>query len=58
LGNREIAGGKQAEEALVRLLEDEHLLEGRDAVDARIGAGIGAEREALVREDADTVAHE
>src|SRR6185503_1007407 len=58
LRDREIAGAEQPEDALALALEDEGLLERRDAVDARIGAGIGDEGEAFVDEEADTVAHE
>ena len=55
---REIAGGEQREEALARLLEDVHLAEGGDAVDAGIGARIRREHHALIEQDADAIGHE
>ena len=40
LGERQIAGGEERKEALARLLQNVHLAESGDAVDAGIGAGI------------------
>src|SRR5688572_1054959 len=57
LGDPEIAGGKQSDHALVRLLEQEHLAEARYVVDARIGAGVRKQDESGLELEANAIRH-
>ena len=57
LADRKVAGGGQRDDALARRLEHVQLAEGRDVVDARIGARVGDHDEAIAHEDADTIRH-
>ncbi len=57
LADGEIAGGQQHHHAVAFALEDGHLAEGGDGVDARVGAGIRQEDQASVQAHGDAVSH-
>src|SRR5262249_1166680 len=57
LADGEIAGGSNRHDALAGLGKDVELAEGRDVVDARIGARIGEHDEAVANENAAAIGH-
>ena len=57
LGDGQIAGGEQHEDALAGLAPGVQLLELADIVDARIGARVGGHDEALVQQQSDAIGH-
>ena len=57
LRDRQVAGTQEHDGALAGLLEDRHLAEGADLVDAGVGARVGEENDALVEEHADAISH-
>ena len=58
LRDAQVAGREQAHEAVARLLVDDHLAEGADLVQARVGARVGEEDHAGVELDGDAVSHD
>ena len=57
LGHGEVAGGQHHDHAVVLLLVDAHLREGRDVVHARVGARVGGEDHPGVEADGDAIGH-
>ena len=57
LGDGQIAGGEQHEDALARLRPSVELLELADIVDARIGPGVGGHDQALVKQQSHAIGH-
>jgi len=57
LADREIAGAGDRHDALAGLGEDVELAEGRDVVEAGIGAGIGDHDEAVPNQNPATIGH-
>src|SRR5262245_3176859 len=58
LADREVAGRGDRHDLLARLNERMELAEGRNIVDARIGAGVGKHHEAVADQDATAIRHD
>ena len=57
LGERQIAGGGNGEDSLARLGEDVQLAEGRDVVEAGIGARIGDHHQGVTHQNSAAIGH-
>ena len=57
LAEREIAGGGERHDALAGLFEHVQLAEGRDVVEAGIGAGVGDHDETVAHQDSAAIGH-
>jgi hypothetical protein len=57
LRDAQVAGRQQHHEAVARLLVHDHLAEGADVVQPRIGARVGQKDESGVEFDADAISH-
>ena len=53
----EIPGAQQDEDPIARALEDRHLAEFREVVDAGVSAGVGREDDAVVQQDPYAIRH-
>ena len=57
LADREIAGAGDRHDALARLAEDVQLAEGRDVVEAGIGAGVGDHHQTVPHQNSAAIGH-
>jgi hypothetical protein len=57
LRDAQVAGRQQTHEAIARLFIDDHLAEGADLVEARVGARVGQKNHSGVELDGDAISH-